>query len=73
MKNLIEALQILLKYENIDWSTYCEHDELGILGIRRGNKSDVFQEDIEKLNKLGFSGILQARVSDLLSLTAPRK
>lgn len=33
MKDLIKALQILLKYGNPKHPTICQHDELNILGI----------------------------------------
>lgn len=51
MKDLIEALTILLKYGNPDNPTNCEHDELLICGI---DPRDVSKEDIKKLDKLGF-------------------
>jgi hypothetical protein len=51
MKDLIEALTILLKYGNPDYPTHCEHDTLYICGI---DPRDVSKEDIEKLDKLGF-------------------
>jgi hypothetical protein len=51
MKDLIEALQILLKYGNPPYPTHCEHDVLTIVDI---DPEDVSEEDIEKLKKLGF-------------------
>jgi hypothetical protein len=51
MSDLIEALQILLKYGNPEYPTHCEHDELTIWGI---DPSDVSEDDKEKLDKLGF-------------------
>lgn len=51
MENLIKALQIFLKYGNPDNPTHCEHDCLWICGI---DPSDVSEEDIEKLDELGF-------------------
>lgn len=51
MKDLIFALQILLKYGNPDYPTHCEHDELWICGI---NPNDVSKDDKEKLDELGF-------------------
>jgi len=50
MKQLIEALQILLKYDNPEYPTHCGHDELSILV----DPALVSQEDIEKLDELGF-------------------
>jgi hypothetical protein len=51
MKDLIEALQILLKYGNPDNPTHCEHDVLWICGI---DPSTVSEEDVQKLDELGF-------------------
>ena len=51
MKDLIEALTILLKYGNPDYPTHCEHDELTICGI---DPEEVSDEDIQSLDKLGF-------------------
>ena len=53
MKDLIEALQILLKYANDDrCPTHCEHDQLYIgCGIEL---EKVTKEDIDKLDELGF-------------------
>lgn len=51
MKDLIEALTILLKYGNPDHPTNCSHDELGICGIE---PSDVSAVDKKRLEELGF-------------------
>jgi hypothetical protein len=51
MSDLIEALQIFLKYGNPSRPTHCEHDTLHICGIE---PEDVSEEDVVKLNKLGF-------------------
>ena len=53
MKDLIQALQILLKYANDDRNpTHCEHDQLYIgCGIEL---EKVTKEDIGKLDELGF-------------------
>jgi hypothetical protein len=51
MKDLIEALTILLKYGNPENPTHCEHDELTICGI---DPKDVSAADKKKLDKLGF-------------------
>ena len=51
MKDLIEALTILLKYGNPEYPTHCEHDQLLICGIDPG---DVSAEDKKHLKKLGF-------------------
>lgn len=50
MKDLIEALNIFLKYGNPYAPTHCEHDELTV-DIRPGDVSEV---DLVKLDKLGF-------------------
>jgi len=51
MKELIEALQIFLKYGNPDYPTNCEHDIMYICGI---NSNDVSDDDKIKLEQLGF-------------------
>ena len=51
MEDLIKALQILLKYGNPKYPTYCEHDILTICGIEPKN---VSEEDKVELDKLGF-------------------
>lgn len=51
MEQLIEALQILLKYGNEKYPTHCEHDCLHIVGIEPKSISD---EDKSKLYDLGF-------------------
>jgi hypothetical protein len=51
MKDLIEALQIFLKYKNLKYPIQCMHDELLIADILI---DEVSEEDIEKLDTLGF-------------------
>ena len=51
MEQLIQALQIFLKYGNPAYPTHCEHDELTIVGI---NPDDVSREDVALLGELGF-------------------
>jgi len=51
MKNLIEALTILLKYGNPEYPTHCEQDVLEICGI---NSGDVSESDKGRLEELGF-------------------
>lgn len=51
MKQLIEALQILLKYGNPTHPTHCEHDVLTIADIDPAWVSD---EDKSALSELGF-------------------
>lgn len=52
MKNLIKALQILLKYnEDLKYPTRCEHDTLYIHGI---DPVIVSKDDLEELEEIGF-------------------
>ena len=51
MDELIEALNIFLRYANLRNPTHCEHDELWIAGIDPGEISD---EDKATLDELGF-------------------
>ena len=52
MKDLIEALTILLKYHNGSrWPTHCEHDIMYIVGV---DPDDVNEEDKRRLDELGF-------------------
>ena len=51
MEDLIKALQILLKYGNPDYPTWCEHDVLNICDI---DPAKVSAEDLKELDRLGF-------------------
>ena len=51
MDDLIEALQILLKYGNPEYPTNCTHDEVRIMEIDPDN---VSQEDSQKLETVGL-------------------
>ncbi len=51
MEDLIEALNIFLKYTDTKYPTNCSHDELAIMDV---NPNDVSMEDIIKLEELGF-------------------
>jgi len=51
LKDLIEALTILLKYGNPTFPTYCANEELQVHGIDPRNISD---QDVESLEELGF-------------------
>jgi hypothetical protein len=51
MNNLIQALQIFIKYGNPDYPTHCEHDVLMICGIDPESVSD---KDKAQLDELGF-------------------
>ena len=50
LSKLIEALNIFLKYGDVDFPTHCEHDVLTVCVM----PEDVSVEDTEKLNELGF-------------------
>ena len=49
LSDLIEALQILLKYGNPEYPTSCAHDVLYVLV----SPSEVSAEDIQRLSELG--------------------
>ena len=51
MKDLIEALTIFMKYQNLEFPTHCEHDEFNVVGIRQ---DEVSKEDKKRLKQLGF-------------------
>jgi hypothetical protein len=51
VKDLIEALTILLKYGNPYSPTHCEHDQMTICGI---DPKDVSDEDKARLDELGI-------------------
>ena len=51
MKDLIKALQILLKYGNPKFPFACEHETLYIVGIDANN---ITEEDKIELRSLGF-------------------
>jgi hypothetical protein len=51
MKDLIEALQIFLKYADKYAPTHCEHD---VLTIGHIDPDDVSQADRMRLEELGF-------------------
>lgn len=50
MDDLIEALQIMRKYDNPNYPFHCEHDTLYTCISSEG----VPQEDIDRLDELGF-------------------
>lgn len=52
MKDLIEALQIFLKYKDERWPTHCEHDVMMVGGIE---EDEISSEDVAKLDELSFS------------------
>lgn len=51
MKNLIEALTILLKYGDNPFPTHCEHD---VLYLYPASGAQISKEDLEKLKELSF-------------------
>jgi hypothetical protein len=52
MDELIQALEIFKKYQNLEWPTHCEHDVMLVVGIKQ---NEVSEEDTQKLNELGFT------------------
>ena len=52
MKDLIEALQIFLKYKNPYSPTHCEHD---ILMVMSATPDEMSEEDKKRLDELSFS------------------
>ena len=50
-QGLIEACQIFSKYSDSKTPTHCEHDVLYITCVR---PDDVSEEDMERLEELGF-------------------
>lgn len=52
MDQLIEALQIFLKYGNVAYPTHCEHDVMFI--NPHYSRDDMSEEDVERLDQLGF-------------------
>ena len=48
---LIEALQIFLKYGDVNWPTHCEHDEMWITNV---DVEAITAEDRARLEELGF-------------------
>jgi len=51
MEELIKALQIFLKYKNVNYPTHCEHDTLYVVGYE---KVEITEEDKAELDKLSF-------------------
>jgi hypothetical protein len=52
MNDLIEALQILAKYQKpTRWPTHCEHDVLYVMDVKKGAPS---AEERIRLDELGF-------------------
>jgi hypothetical protein len=50
MKDLIEAFQIFLKYNNSEWPTHCERHAMYV----NVDAELVSEEDLERLSVLGF-------------------
>lgn len=55
LSDLIEALQILLKYDNPSYPTYCGHETLFV----KVDPTIVSKEDRERLDILGFHCALE--------------
>ncbi len=51
MKDLIEALNIFLKYGDVKYPTHCEHDSLYVHGY---DPEKMSEEDLARLDELGF-------------------
>ena len=51
LSELVEGLQILLKYGDVEWPTHCEHD---VMTICNGCYDTMTDEDLAKLDELGF-------------------
>ena len=51
MDDLIKALQLLRKYGNPEYPTWCEHDCLHVCDI---DSDEVSEEDKAELETLGF-------------------
>jgi len=52
MENLIKALQIFLKYGNVDYPLHCEHDMLYVSSSYVPSNFSI--EDVAELDELGF-------------------
>lgn len=50
MNDLIKALQIMLKHGDVEYPTYCVHDELHIYP----KSMDFTDDEIQQLEDLGF-------------------
>ena len=51
MGDLIEALQIFMKYRNEKWPTHCEHDVMCVVGIA---EDELSAEDKQIVTDAGF-------------------
>lgn len=51
MKNLIEALNIFLKYGDVEFPTHCKRDVLYVCGY---HKDKMTPEDVARLYDLSF-------------------
>ena len=61
MDDLIEALQILKKYKNLDYPICACHGELRIRDI---DPEDISEEDAKILNELGFYLAIEGELVD---------
>lgn len=50
MKDLIEALTIMLKHGDVDYPCHCEHDMLTVYP----NSMEFTEEELARLEELGF-------------------
>ena len=51
MEDLIEALNIFIKYSIVKWPTTCSHDVFAIMEV---TEEQVSKEDKARLDELGF-------------------
>lgn len=51
MEDLIKALQIFLKYDDVKYPIHCEHDVMYVCGYYY---DAISKEDINALEELGF-------------------
>lgn len=51
MKDLLEAITIMMKYSNDEYPTNCDHD---ILRFNSIDSTKVSKEDLKRLEELGF-------------------
>lgn len=61
MKELIEALQILLKYGDVKYPFQCEHDTLHIVGY---DPEKISKEDRIRLGELGILVLVAGEIDE---------
>lgn len=63
MKDLIEALQIFLKYGDKHYPFHCEHDVLCVHGY---DPDKMSEEDLKRLYEIGFHYQYEDGATDLM-------